>query len=314
MNRRQFDRLLAASLLIGALPGKVLGDAAKPTVAVLLKSMLNEFFTQMANGAKAHHAGRSGQYELIVDGTQQETDYKAQEALIKRWQARKISALLVVPADSVAILPALQQLMSTGTLVINIDNKLDDRALAAAGLSVPFVGPSNFAGARSVGEFIGKKLARGSKVGLIEGPPAHINAKARSDGYREAMRAAGMEVVGQRTGEWVVEGGKRSAAELLQASPDIKALLCGNDNMAIGAADWLKGAGLADKVLVAGYDNIPAVAPYIADGRIAATADQFPAKQAEYALDLALKSLRDGLTQADLPSIVQTPVQLVIRR
>ncbi|MFR9705047.1 substrate-binding domain-containing protein, partial [Aeromonas sanarellii] len=88
-----------------------------------------------------------------------------------------------------------------------MDNKLDDRALVLEGVNIPFVGPSNFAGARSVGEQVAKALPPGSKVGLIEGPPGAINSRARSDGFRAALRAAGMLVAGIRSGYWDTEQG-----------------------------------------------------------------------------------------------------------
>ncbi|GAB3251808.1 sugar ABC transporter substrate-binding protein [Chitinimonas naiadis] len=306
MNRRQWLQgalVLSVSLAWGA--GK------RPVIAVLLKSLRNEFFRVMAEGAKAHQARHAADYELILQGVQEETDVKGQQAMIEQLLARRIDALIIVPADSVTMLPILQKALAAGVLVVNMDNKLDDRALATAQVNIPFVGPSNFNGARAVGEYVARLLPPASKVGLIEGPSGSINAKARSDGYREAMRRANMEIAGIRSGSWEITGGERAALELLEAEPAIKALLCGNDNMAIGAAKAIETKGLRGQVRIAGYDHIPAIRPLITDGRVVASADQYPAKQAEYAIDLVLKALASATAQADLPGIVQTPVQLI---
>ncbi|MGQ5523022.1 substrate-binding domain-containing protein [Chitinimonas sp. PSY-7] len=311
MDRRRFTQVAlytAFSPLIFAAP------ATKSLVGVVLKSMRNEFFQQMAEGAKTHYLQHSNEYELALSGVQEETDVKGQEAIVQQLIARRASALVVVPADSVDMLPVLITAMNAGVLVINMDNKLDDRALAAAQVNVPFVGPSNYNGAKSVGAYAVQGLPGGSKIGLIEGAPGSINAKARSDGYREALRTAGMEVAGIRSGFWEVVGGEKAAHELLEGEPGIRALLCGNDNMAIGAVKAVEALGLKGKVAIAGYDNIPAIRPYIADGRIIATADQYPAKQAEYALDLVLKALSRSVTQESLPNIIATPVQLIKRK
>jgi ribose transport system substrate-binding protein len=64
-------------------------------------------------------------------------------------------------------------------------------------------------------------------------------------------------------------------------------------------------------VRVAGYDGIAAIRPLIANGTVAASADQYPARQAEYALALTLSALTRHTRQADLPAIVQTPVRLM---
>lgn len=282
-------------------------------MAVVLKAMRNEFFAQMADGARAHHRRRLTEYELSVQGIDGETDVAAQERLVLRLIEQRVQALVIVPADSNALLPALLKALKAGVLVVNLDNKLDDRALATAGVNIPFVGPSNFQGSRSVGDYVAKQLPRGSRVGIVEGPPGSINAKARSDGFRAAIAAAGLRLAAVRSGHWTQAQGQAAASELMRLAPDIKALLCGNDNMALGAVQALRELGRGGDVHVSGYDNIPSVRPLIAQGLILATADQFPVKQAEYALDVVLKALQTGQRQAELPSIIQSPVQLVTR-
>lgn len=299
--------LLACSLATGV------QAATPPKVGLVLKAMQNEFFVEMAHGAQAYVAAHPNQLQLQVAGVQKEVDVSGQEAIIKQMIEAKVDALIVVPTDSVAMLPILITAINSGILVINMDNKLDDRALVLEEVNIPFVGPSNFAGARSVGEYVAHALPPDSKVGLIEGPPGAINSRARSDGFRAAMRTAHMTIVGIRSGYWDEDLGYAAVADLLRAEPDVKALLCGNDNMAIGAVRAVAEAGLQGKVLIGGYDHIPGIRPYIDDGRVLATADQYPGKQAQYALDLALKALAQNMKQADLPGIVQTPVELVVR-
>ncbi|MCX2865265.1 substrate-binding domain-containing protein [Paucibacter sp. PLA-PC-4] len=280
---------------------------------MVLKAMRNEFFALMGEGARAHHARRQAEYELLVQGIDGETDVAAQERLVVKLIEQRVHALVIVPADSNAMLPVLLKALKAGVLVVNLDNKLDDRALATAGVNIPFVGPSNFQGSRSVGDYVAKQLPRASRVGIIEGPPGSINAKARSDGFRAAIAAAGLRLAAVRSGHWTQTQGRAAASELMRLAPDIKALLCGNDNMALGAVQALRELGRSSDVLVCGYDNIPSVRPLIAQGLILATADQFPVKQAEYALDVVLKALQTGQRQTELPSIIQSPVQLVTR-
>jgi ribose transport system substrate-binding protein len=86
----------------------------------------------------------------------------------------------------------------------------------------------------------------------------------------------------------------------------VKALLAGNDNMAIGAVSAVRAAGKAGKVLVVGYDNINAIKPMLKDGRVLATADQYAAKQAVFGIDTALK-ISEHKKQSDLSGVVETP-------
>ena len=282
-------------------------------MGVVLKAMRNEFFALMAEGARAHHGRRQTEYELTVQGIDGETDVAAQERLVLKLIEQRVHALVIVPADSNALLPVLLKALKAGVLVVNLDNKLDDRALATAGVNIPFVGPSNFQGSRSVGDYVAKQLPRSSRVGIVEGPPGSINAKSRSDGFRAAIAAAGLRLAAVRSGHWTQAQGQAAASELMRLAPDIKALLCGNDNMALGAVQALRELGRSGDVLVSGYDNIPSIRPLIAQGLILATAEQFPVKQADYALDAVLKALQTGQRQTELPSIIQSPVQLVTR-
>ncbi|WP_204378122.1 substrate-binding domain-containing protein [Chromobacterium sphagni] len=289
------------------------GAARKPAITIALKSLRNQFFTMMIAGADQHRLTHHGEYQLTIEGVQDETDVKGQEAIVQRCLDRHDDVLIIAPTDSSAMIPILLKTIASHTLVINVDNKLDERALVRANVNIPFVGPSNFTGARSVGDYVLHGLKPGSKVAIVEGLPQSINAKARSDGFREAIRSAGMALAGMRWGYWVSDKGRLAALELLDAVPDLAVLLCGNDNMAIGAVAAVAERHRRGKVLIGGYDNITDVAPYIADGRIVATADQHPALQIQYAIDLALQALRNHTGQGNIQTIVQTPVELVKR-
>src|SRR3546814_4258410 len=64
------------------------------------------------------------------------------------------------------------------------------------------------------------------------------------------------------------------AASMLSEYPNIKALLAGNDSMAVGAVSAIRAAGKAGKVQVVGYDNINAIKPMLKDGRVLARSEE----------------------------------------
>ena len=83
------------------------GNAGEiPTFALVMKSLANEFFVNMAAGAEAHHAENSQNYELIVNGIRNETDLAQQVALIDQMISSGVDAIVVAPADSRALVPA----------------------------------------------------------------------------------------------------------------------------------------------------------------------------------------------------------------
>jgi ribose transport system substrate-binding protein len=301
--------VVALSLLAFAPAG--LRAAPKPRVALVMKSLANEFFLTMENGAKEHQRHHAAEYDLITNGIKDEIDTVAQIKIVDEMVDANVDAIVIAPADSKALVRSLQKAIAAGILVINIDNRLDPAVLKAKKLNVPFVGPDNRQGARLVGDFLAKSLKPGDPVAIVEGIPTTTNSQQRTAGFRDAMAAAGAVVVAVQSGQWEMEPGNAVAAAMLNEHPDLRALLCDNDGMALGAASAVRAAGRAGRTLVVGYDNIAAIKPMLADGRVVATADQHAAQQAVFGIELALKALAAKTPQDKLDGLVETPVDLV---
>lgn len=316
IRRRRALQLGAGSVVAAALPFPFsLAHAANqpPKVALVMKSLANEFFLTMENGARKHQKDHASEYSLLTNGIRDETDTAGQIRLVEQMIVARVDALVLAPADSKALVPVVKKAVDAGILVINIDNRLDPAALKEKGLNVPFVGPDNRKGARLVGDFVAKSLKPGDAVGIIEGIPTTTNAQQRTAGFKDAAEAAKLKIAGVQSGEWEIDKGNKVAAAMLRSEPDLKALLCGNDNMAIGAVSAVRAAGKQGKVLVVGYDNINAIKPMLKDGRVLATADQYAAKQAVFGIDTALKAIAEHRKQADMSGVVETPVDLVTK-
>src|SRR5438477_6327065 len=159
------------------------GSPAKPKIALLMKSLANEFFSTMAEGARKHQAAKPESYDLIVNGIKNETDLAEQVNLVEQMVARQVNAIVIAPADSKALVTELKRAKDAGILVVNIDNKLDQQVLQQAGLAIPFVGPDNRAGARKVGDVLARRLQPGDKVAIIEGIPTAFNGQQRRLGF-----------------------------------------------------------------------------------------------------------------------------------
>lgn len=290
--------LLTLTILLGGCgdkssnPSGVPSQPAKPKVALVMKSLANEFFSTMADGAKKHQAANAGSYDLVVNGIKNETDLNEQVNLVEQMIAQQVNAIIIAPADSKALATVLKRAKEAKILVINIDNQLDADVLKQAGLTIPFVGPDNRAGARKVGDALAKQLKSGDEVAIIEGIPTAFNGQQRRAGFEDAMNIAGMKIVSTQSGNWEMEKANGVASAILSEHPNVKALLCANDNMALGAVAAVQAAGKTGKVLVVGFDNISAIKPMIADGRVVATADQHGDQLAVFGIEAALKILK----------------------
>ena len=310
-------RLLAVAMLAAAsaaLPvSSAFADTEKPKVALVMKSLANEFFLTMEDGAKAYQKDHSADFDLISNGIKDETDTAGQTRIVEQMILAKVNALVIAPADSKAMVPVIKKAIDAGITVVNIDNQLDPAVVKSKNINVPFVGPDNRKGARLVGEYLAKQLKAGDEVGIIEGVSTTTNAQARTAGFKDAMEAAQIKVVSLQSGDWEIDKGNKVAASILSEYPNVKALLAGNDSMAVGAVSAVRAAGKAGKVQVVGYDNINAIKPMLKDGRVLATADQFAARQAVFGIETALKIVKGEKVDSGTNGVIETPVELVTK-
>jgi ribose transport system substrate-binding protein len=279
----------------------------KPRVALIMKSLANEFFATMTEGARRHQGEHADAYDLIVNGIKDERDLSRQVALVDEMIAQGVGAIVIAPADSKALVSACKRARDAGIVVVNIDNKLDDRVLADQGIGVPFVGPDNRAGARKVGDFLAKRLKPGDQVAVLEGIRTAFNGQQRRLGFEDAMKSAGVTIAASQTAQWETDMANRIASAMLGEHPQLKALLCCNDNMALGVLAAVKSSGRGGEVAIVGFDNIAAIRAAIKDGSVLATADQHADQLAVYGIELALKMIRGQSPPAD----TTTPVDLI---
>jgi len=310
---RKHERFVACVLVLCAVALSVMPtgckkqDSGKPQIALVMKSLANEFFKTMEDGAEAHQKEHSAEYDLTAVGIKNELDVAQQVNLVEQMIAKGVDAIVIAPADSKTLVPVCKRAMDAGIVVVNIDNKFDADVLKDKGVSVPFVGPDNRKGARLAGECLAQKLTNGDKVAIIEGAPNTFNGTQRKLGFEDAMKAAGMNIVSSQSGYWEMEKANQVVSAILTEHADIKALLCANDNMALGAVAARKAAGKSNDVTIVGFDNISAVQELLKTGGILCTIDQHADKLAIYGIEYALEMLKNKGTPQDR----ETPVDLI---
>jgi len=299
--------ILCAVILVIFPAGCKQREEGKPKIALIMKSLANEFFKTMEEGARAHHKEHLERYGLTVVGIKDEQDVARQIDYVELMIAQGSDAIVIAPADSKALVPVCKRAIDAGIIVVNIDNKFDAEVLADKNVKIPFVGPDNRKGARLAGEYLASKLKQGDKVAIIEGVPNAFNGIQRKAGFEDAMKAAGMNIVSSQSGYWETSKAEPIVSALITEYPDIKAILCANDSMALGAVAAIKAAGKSDDVLVIGFDNITAVQRLLKEGKIFCTVDQHADKLALYGIEYALEMLEGKGT----PSDKETPVDLI---
>ena len=284
----------------------------RPRIALIYKATTNPFFQAMEQGARAK-AKELGA-DLDVAGIESETDVDRQADLVRNMLGRRVQAIVIAPASSVGIVTPLLRAQDAKVPVVNIDNRINREEAARQGLRVAtFIGPDNFEGARKVGacacDLVKKNLKAGEtgRVLILRGIDGVENAEARRAGFEAAVREAGLEVAGSQSANWHTEEAQTVTAAMLAANPDVAAVLCANDKMALGAIAAVKARGKIGQVVIVGYDNIDLAREAMARGEMQATIEQNPALMGAKGVQCALAALR-GET---LPEVTPVPTQLI---
>ena len=265
------------------------------------------FLRQWRKAPRRTDKEHSQDYDLITVGIKDEQDVAKQVEFVELMIAQGVNAIVIAPADSKALIPVCKKAMDNGIIVVNIDNKFDKDVLAEKNVKIPFVGPDNRKGAKLAGDYLANKLKQGDKVVIIEGAPNAFNGIQRKLGFEDAMKAAGINIVSSQTGYWEMDKANQLASALVTEHADLKAILCANDSMALGAVSAVKAAGKSDSIFVVGFDNITAVQQLLKEGKILCTVDQHADKLALYGIEYALEMLKEKSVPVDK----ETPVDLV---
>ena len=282
---------------------------AKPKVALIMKSLANEFFVTMASAAEQHQEQHQDAYDLIVNGIKNESDLAQQVALVDQMIGVGVEAIVIAPADSKALVPALARARENGIHVVNIDNRLDDGVLAEYDLVIPFIGPNNRKGARDAANFAFEQLPEGANVVILEGVTTAQNAIDRRMGFEDAVAANGANLLTKQSAVWDQTKAAEVTAAILVRHPDVQLILAANDNMALGAASAVSFADLDHDVSIVGFDNISAVHPLLLDGRVLATVEQYGDQFAVNGIELALEMINGHSELVDR----ETPLVVVSR-
>jgi len=264
--------------------------AAADTIAIITPSHDNPFFKAEADGAaaKAKELG----YETMV--LVHDDDANKQSELFDSAIAAGVKAIVLDNAGADATVAAVQKAKDAG-----IPSFLIDREITASGIAVSQIVSNNYQGAQLGGEEFVKLMGEKGDYAELLGKESDTNAGIRSQGYHDIIdQYPDLKLVASQTANWSQTEAYTVMESMLQAHPEIKGVISGNDTMAMGAWAALEAAGRTD-VVVVGFDGSNDVRDSILKGGIKATVLQPAYAQAQMAVEQADKYLKTGSTGVD---------------
>ena len=240
----------------------------------------NPFWAAVEAGAKER--AKELKVDVIVLAPPAESDIQSQISQIEDQLSKKIDAMALAPTDPNALKPVVEEARKQGVGVVFIDTKgIND--------GVTFIGTNNEQGAKLAADYICKNVEKGSEVAILQGIITQSTGKARAEGAHNGLSACGLRVVAEQPADWDTAKAQSAMENILTGHPNLKALFASNDNMALGAVQAIKSAGLSGKLLIVGFDANPNAAAAVLAGDMAATVAQNPKNMGRLGVENALK-------------------------
>lgn len=259
-------------------------------IVVITPSHDNPFFKSEDEGAVAKAKELGYETLSLVHGD----DVNKQDELFDTAIAKGAVAIICDNAGADATVTAVKKAKDAG-----IPTFLIDREITEIGVAVAQIVSNNFQGAQLGGEEFVKLMGEKGKYVELVGKESDTNAGVRSQGYHDIMdQYPDLEMVARQSANWSQTEAFDIMETIIQANPDMKGVICGNDTMALGAMAALNAAGMGD-VIVVGFDGSNDVRDSILAGEMKATVLQPAYYISQLAVEQADKYLTTGSTGED---------------
>jgi ribose transport system substrate-binding protein len=280
------DEIGAAPAAEGALAA---GEEAL-TIAFSSPGLQFPFFVFMEQQIR-DEAAKIGGIEIVTLDAQNRVD--KQTADVEAAIAKGYDGILISPMTAEAMAPAVQQAVDAGIPVVTIDRTVYDVDTLA------HVGADNVLGGEQQGKALLELFPDGAVIFELMGTPGSSPAIDRSAGLHNIIDDhPEIEVACQQTAEFNRDDGLTVTENCLGATPNPAAIVGANDEMAFGASEAAKGMGIADEVVIIGYDALPEALIAVRDGDLWGTVDQFPGEQSR----VGLRTMADFIWNGNAPA------------
>ncbi|WP_207422551.1 D-ribose ABC transporter substrate-binding protein [Desertivirga brevis] len=269
-------------------------------VAVIVSTLNNPWFVVLAETAAAK--ARALGYETKIFDSQNNTALEADH--FENAITSGYNAILFNSTDADGSIVNVMKAKEAGVPVFCMDREVNSTKAATSQIL-----SDSYSGCIAIGKYFVQSLKKKGNYVELLGLVGDNNTWARSKGFHSVVdNYPGLKMVAQQSADFDRNKAMEVLESILQAHPDIDAVFCGNDAMAMGAYQALAAAGKANKVKVFGFDGADDALQAIKEGKVMATGMQYPKIMAETA---ALYAQEYFNGKRDFPQKVPVAVEMV---
>lgn len=269
------------------------------TILGSVPSLSFPFFVHMLNQIKAEAEAQG----VNLNESDGQNSAPKQTADVEAAVVQGVAAIVISPLDVNALAPAVEGAVQAGIPVVTIDRRVDgvDGILA-------HVGADNVKGGEAEAQAMVDAFPDGATLFHLQGQPGAGPAIDRNRGVHNVLDPLGekYKIVFEQTANFARAEALTVTEAGLAANGKPDAIICANDDMALGAAEACAARGFND-VKIYGFDALPEALVAVKEGRLAGTVEQFPGEQSRTAVRIAVAFARDG-KEPEEKLVLLTPV------
>ncbi|NDK32515.1 sugar ABC transporter substrate-binding protein [Nesterenkonia haasae] len=257
------------------------GGDEEHDIAVVLKTTTSPYWLQVMGGVEdgADEVGAN----VTIGGATQETEVQEQIDRINADLTRGPDALVVSPTQAEQLEPVLQSAVDEGVPVILVDTSIPGWDGAES-----FIGTDNLDLGRALGEFVLEERDEGELL-VIRGVPGNPATDNRIDGALEVWEGSDLDVVADLSADSDRAQARAATSDALQSNSDLSIIVAANDDMALGAVEAVRGAGLdLEDFLIVGVDGTE-------DALDSIIANELDATMAQGAYEMGHRSIEEAV-------------------
>lgn len=266
MKKRALATLLAGLMLATALGGCATGGGSGASDDAFTVAYLNSGDSDVFDKLKKDTFNELVKDDASINVVNSEANMDPQKQLNQVDDAimQEVDAIVVVPIDYSGITPGVKAANDAGIPVICL-------GIESEGGDYTFVGCQNRDAGVMQADYMAEALPDGAKVLYLSGTPGLYHSVERHDGFYDTMaeKRPDVEILGEMTGEYTRDKAQKVVEDWCQSYPEFDAIVCANDQMALGAIEALKAANRLEGVLVAGVDATDDAMNKIKEGEMA---------------------------------------------
>jgi ribose transport system substrate-binding protein len=304
MNRRQLVSTVAALAVAAGFAFSAPARADNKEIVYLTPGLDLPFWRYLSKGIEAEAKKEGYAYAALDSHNSAETQLKnAQDAI-----ARGVAGIAISPTDS-STAPSVLALAARAKIPVVVADIGTN-----SGEYVSFVISDNKEGAHGVGVALAEALKEkgwtDGTIGLITISQARKNGQARTGGFRDAVKEAGItkEAGLQQMQSYTADETFKFTQDMLTANPNMRGMFIQTDQPTLGALRAIKAAHRDGTLLVAAFDGIPDFVDLLKKGDIVASGMQQPYLMGEKSGEALVTALKGGKPDKEIlvPIVIAT--------